>query len=210
MKKYLLFAIALIASVTLMGQSDEERGHSPGSGLFLSMSIGPSYMSINDDITGGTYDNITFKGYGMGLDFQLGAVFRENLIFHGDLVAVPSSSLKMTVDGEEAGTLEDENEIGMMMYGGGLTYYIMPQNIFLSGAIGAGQYTITTAGEEGGSTQTGIGLFLKVGKEWFVSKNWDLGFNFSFKYVYVNNEVETMAEKLSGISAGIGFNATFN
>ncbi len=209
MKKNILFITAIIVSINLMGQSGEERGHSPHSGLFISMSGGLSYMSINDDITGGSNDNITFKGYGIVFDFQLGAVLNENFIVHGDLIGVPSASLKMKVDGEEAGTLEDENEIGMMMYGGGITYYIMPQNIFLTAAVGLGQFTMVF-GEESGSTDTGFGLFCKVGKEWYVSKNWDLGFNFSFNYINVNNEVGTMTEKLSGLSVGLGFNATFN
>lgn len=209
MKRIIIFIVALTISFSLAGQSDQERGHSPKSGLFLSMSIGPSYMSINDDITGTIYDNMKFKGIGVVFDAQLGAVLKEGFILHGDLISISSGSVDVTIDGVEVGTMEGENSIGMMMFGGGATYYFMPQNIFISGTLGLGGFSITT-GDDTVTTQKGFGLFCKIGKEWYVSRNWDLGFNFSFNYTNVNNNVETISEKLSGFSAGIGFNATFN
>lgn len=209
MKRIIIFIVALTISFSLAGQSDQERGHSPKSGLFLSMSIGPSYMSINDDITGTIYDNMKFKGIGVVFDAQLGAVLKEGFILHGDLISISSGSVDVTIDGVEVGTMEGENSIGMMMFGGGATYYFMPQNIFISGTLGLGGFSITT-GDDTVTTKKGFGLFCKIGKEWYVSRNWDLGFNFSFNYTNVNNNVETISEKLSGFSAGIGFNATFN
>ena len=56
----------------------------------------------------------------------------------------------------------------------------------------------------------GIGMFIKAGKGWYISSNWELGFNININYTNVTNEVETMTEKLSGFSIGLGFNATFN
>jgi hypothetical protein len=209
MKKVLLALTVLCVSICLMGQSDQERGHSPGSGLFLSMSVGPSYMSINDDITGASVDNMTFKGIGIAFDAQFGAVLKENLIAHGDIIFISSVSVDLTIDGEAAATIEGENSISMTMFGAGITHYIMPQNIFLSGTIGVGGFSISTA-DETANTQKGFGLFFKAGKEWYVTKNWDLGFNISVNYTNVNNEVDPIVEKLTGFSVGVGFNATFN
>ena len=53
-------------------------------------------------------------------------------------------------------------------------------------------------------------MYMKVGKEWWISKNWDLGFSFAVSYINVNNEAGNMTEKLSGVTVGLSFNATFN
>lgn len=209
MKKIIILIFALILSIGLFAQSDQERGHSPNSGIFLSMSLGPSYLSINDDITGSDINNMTFKGVGIVFDIQVGAPIKENFILHGDLITSSSGSVDMTFDGEDVGTLEGENSIGMMMFGGGFTYYVMPSNIFFSGVLGVGGFTMTVE-DNTANTQKGFGLFVKAGKEWYISSNWDLGFNINLNYTNVNNEAESITEKLSGFSVGLGFNATFN
>lgn len=209
MKKILFLFIVLLLSTCLMAQSDQERGHSPNSGIFLSMSLGPSYLSINDDITGSDFDNMTFKGVGIVFDFQIGAPIKENFVLHGDIVSSSSGKVDITIDGEAAGTLDGENSIGMMMFGGGFTYYAMPSNVFFTAVLGVGGFTMTIE-DETGNTQKGLGLFCKAGKEWYLSSNWDLGFNINLNYTNVTNEADSMTEKLSGFSIGLGLNATFN
>lgn len=209
MKKLIILLLALTLSAGLIAQSDQERGHKPNSGVFLSMSLGPSYLSINNDITGSDIDNMTFKGVGIVFDFQVGAPIKENFILHGDIVTSSSGSVDMTFDGETVATLEGENSIGMMMFGGGFTYYLMPSNIFFTGVLGVGGFSLTVE-DETANTQKGLGLFVKAGKEWYISSKWDLGFNFNFNYTNVKNEAESLTEKLSGFSVGVGLNATFN
>ncbi len=209
MKKLLFLFLVLLLSAGLMGQSDQERGHSPHSGVFLSMSLGPSYLSINDDITGSSIENITFKGVGIVFDLQVGAPIKENFILHGDIISSSSGSVKMEFDGEEVGTLDGENSIGMMMFGGGFTAYAMPANIFFSGVVGVGGFNMTVE-DETSNTEKGFGLFFKAGKEWYISSNWDLGFNINLNYTNVTNGADSMTEKLSGLSIGLGLNATFN
>lgn len=209
MKKLIILLLILAFCAGLKAQSDQERGHSPNSGVYLSMSLGPSYLSINDDITGSDIENITFKGVGIVFDLQVGAPIKENFILHGDIISSSSGSVDMTFDGEEVGTLEGDNSIGMMLFGGGFTVYSMPANIFFSGVAGVGGFSMTVE-DETSNTQKGFGVFFKAGKEWYISSNWDLGFNINFNYTNVTNDVESVSEKLSGFSIGLGFNATFN
>lgn len=190
-------------------QDEEVRGHYKSDGLYLSMALGGGYLSINNDITNGPYNNMKMKGPGMAFDFKLGGAVKDNLILHADIMTVNSSSADVTADGEELGTISGDNSVGVMMFGAGTTYYFMPQNVFISGTLGIGGFTITS-GENTSSTQKGFGLFVKLGKEWWISKNWDLGLSAGFNYTNVNNKADDMTEKLSGTSFGLCVNATFN
>ncbi len=209
MKKLLFFTVIVVFNISIMAQSDQERGHPAHSGLFISMSGGLTYISINDDITNGPYSNMQFKGIGGGFDIKLGAVVKDNFILHGDIITVSSGSINITADGNEIGTISGDNSIGMIMFGGGATYYFMPQNVFISGTMGVGGFSVTTDGESL-NTQKGFGLYMKLGKEWWISKGWDIGGSIGFNYTNVNNEAGGITEKLSGISIGILFTATFN
>ena len=209
MKKALFIIVAAVLSSSTMAQSDQERGHPTNGGLYFSISGGGAYLSINDDITNGPYNTMEMKGFGGGFDFKLGAAVKENFILHGDLIGTSSGSINVTVDGDEIGTISGDNSVGTTIFGGGATYYFMPQNIFISGTLGVGGFSITTDGETG-NTQKGFGMYMKVGKEWWISKNWDLGFSFAVSYINVNNEAGNMTEKLSGVTVGLSFNATFN
>lgn len=209
MQKLLFFIVTAVFSLSIMAQSDQVRGHPTHSGLYISMSAGLAYLSINDDITNGPNETMTLKGIGGAFDFKLGAVIKENFILHGDLIITTSGSIDVTLDGEPAGTISGENSVAINMFGAGATYYFMPQSFFISGTVGPAWYSITSD-EATSNTQKGFGLDMKVGKEWFVSKNWDLGGSIGFNYTKINNEVDTMTEKLSGISVRLSFNATFN
>ncbi|MEA1896792.1 MAG: autotransporter domain-containing protein [Bacteroidota bacterium] len=213
MKKLSLILIAILilgfnikAQQTI--QDDEKRGHHKGDGLFFSASLGASYLSINDDITGSTSDNMKMTGTGIAIDIKLGAVIKENFILHGDIISTTSFSLKILVDGEPLGTISGDNSVSIIMFGGGGTYYFYP-GVYFSGTLGMGGFSIT-AGENTTNTQKGLGINLKLGKEWWVSKNWDLGGSIGFNYTNVNNKVGDITEKLSGVSIGLMFTATFN
>jgi len=208
----LLLIVILILGFNIKAQQtvqvDEKRGHQKGDGLFISASLGASYLSINDDITGSTYDNMKMKGACIALDIKLGAVVKENFILHADIITSNSMSLEILADGEPLGTITGDNSVSMVMFGGGGTYYFLP-GAYFSGTIGVGGFSIK-ANESTSNTQKGLGLNLKLGKEWWVSKNWDLGGSIGFNYTNVNNEVDTVSEKLSGVSIGLLFTATFN
>ena len=58
MKKALFIIVTAVLSSSTMAQSDQERGHPTNGGLYLSMSGGVAYLSINDDITNGPYSTM--------------------------------------------------------------------------------------------------------------------------------------------------------
>jgi hypothetical protein len=210
MKNLLVFVMAIMfACLNIMAQSDHEPGYQTHDRFFLSMSLGPAWMSINDDITDGPYNNMKMKGIGGIVDFKAGYALNESLILHGDVISISSGSIDITVDGTDMGTIEGDNSVGMIMVGGGLTNYFIPENFFISGTVGMGSFNITS-GDNTSSTERGLGLLLKAGKEWWISSRWALGMSASFNYTHVNNNADGMQENLSGMALGISFNATFN
>jgi len=60
------------------------------------------------------------------------------------------------------------------MLGVGVTYYLMPANVFLSGAVGFGGLQITQ-NDVDHDTEAGFATRVGIGKEWFVSDSWGLG-----------------------------------
>jgi len=101
--------------------------------------------------------------------------------------------------------------VGEAMFGGGLTYYIMPQNIFLSGSLGIGNFTMMDQkNDQTTSTQRGFSMQLKAGKEWWVSKKWGLGLSVTYGTTSLTNNSGGISEKLNSNRFGILFNATLN
>jgi hypothetical protein len=210
MKKLTLLTIVLmLVCSTMMAQSDHEPGYQTHDRFFLSMSLGPAWMSINDDITNGPYNNMKMTGVGGIIDFKVGYALNESFILHGDVISVSSGKVDIVADGTTLGTIEGDNSVGMIMFGGGVTNYFMPNNFFVSGTAGIGSFNITT-GESTSSTERGLGLLLKAGKEWWISSRWGMGVSATFNYTHVNNEADGMQEALSGIAFGVSLNATFN
>ena len=205
----IIFLAILLSGVNLAAQADHEPGYQAHDGFFLSMSIGPGMVNINDDITGGTYSNLKMSGIGAVIDIKLGAAVSENLILHGDIISISSGKLNVEADGSDIGTIEGDNSLGNIMLGGGITYYFMPSNVFVSGSGGIARFTITT-NDQTSSTQAGLGLHVKAGKEWWISSRWGLGVSAIVNYAHVNNEADNMTEVLNGTFFGLSFNATFN
>ena len=210
MKKVFLLAIAILFACTnVMAQSDHEPGYQTHDGFFLSMSLGPGWVSINDDITDGPYNNMKMKGVGGIIDIKIGYAIKENFILHGDIISISTGQVDVVLDGVDIGTIEGDNSVGDIVFGAGFTNYFMPSNMFISGTAGIGSFTITT-NDDTGSTERGFGFHLKAGKEWWVASRWGLGVSACFNYTHVNNDVGDFQESLTGTSVGISFNATFN
>jgi hypothetical protein len=70
--------------------------------------------------------------------------------------------------------------------GGGLAYYLDPANVYFAGSLLATSLQIsdTTNGQNRtvGETDSGFGVELLVGKEWWVSDNWGIGAAAQFIY----------------------------
>ena len=131
-------------------------------GFFLRMDLGVGWSS---SFVSGT----DVSGPGAGIGIGIGGNVADNLALFGQLVG--TSAAKPKVGGRDAG-------IDSLSFGGlgiGLTYYLMPQNVFFSGVLGLGTLTERLSGFPDHNSNPGLIARLGFGKEWFVSRTWGLG-----------------------------------
>lgn len=192
MKKMLLFMVffCLFASSALA----ESQTHD---GFFLRLSPGFGQM---DAKTG----DLTFEGSCGLFSLMLGGAISENTILHVDLASASMENPDVS-GGGFSGTMN--GDMSTSLFGIGLTQYYMPANAYLSFTLGSAKTTI----EDGGTweSDTGFGVKLMIGKEWWVSDNWGLGL--AGQVLYANcgggnindSEIKTLAY-------GLLFSATYN
>ena len=96
----------------------------------------------------------------------------------------------------------------MWALGGGLTYYMMPANIYFTGSLGMGKLSYEDDEGNDSDTDMGLALDLAIGKEWWVGNSWGLGVAGSMNYHSFGDDV--VDENWEGISFGLRFSATMN
>jgi hypothetical protein len=213
----LALAVLLGLSSALPAAAQAANGDRRHDGFFLSLSPGVAFGSTEADLGGnaGTWDNITFRGPGGLLDLKIGGAVRENIILSADLIArnVPGPRLE-TVGGTE--TLDDDIVLSDATLGMGLTYYVMPANIFLSGTLGFGTFRLQNVDdedEEPVDTKAGLSFHAKVGKEWWVSRNWGLGVALGYGFLGAKRDDNADADfngEYASHKLYVLFNTTFN
>lgn len=212
MKNILILIFIAGGLVTVYGQEIEKKriGFHQHDGFYLSMSVGPLFGTISDDL--GAY-TIDMSGTGAQFDFKIGGAIKENLILHATLISNTLPGPTMKVTNNSSLKASDNLTVGEAMFGVGLTYYMMPSNIFLSGTGGLGNFSIIDSDDSKNnvSTQHGFSMQLKIGKEWWISKNWGFGVGLTYgKTNLTNRPSEGIVEKMDSNRFGILFNTTFN
>jgi len=132
-----------------------------------------------------------------------------NLALHVTLLGWFTSSpeLKACEGGRCETATADEFDFSMSGFGGGVTYYFMPANVYISGSTCVARLTLTYENVSG-STDYGPAPDVTVGKEWWVSDSWGLGLTSAFGYRSVSEK--GLSENWSGPSFGVRFSATYN
>ncbi|MBZ0241759.1 MAG: hypothetical protein K8F24_00970 [Bacteroidales bacterium] len=212
MKKFfllsLLMAFFLVSNAQMIdrGQVLDYRLHK---GFYLSMSVGPNFPNISDEVV--NFMNLEYTGTGAQFDLKIGGAVQENLLLHATLVSNSVVGPKITSSGMSQNSSNDLS-IGEAMIGAGMTYYFMPANIFVSGSAGLGNFTlIDNKNDINISTDRGFSFQLKAGKEWWVSRRWGLGLAVSYMKTMVTNKPGGgTEEKLNSNNFAIVFNATLN
>ncbi len=182
-------------------------------GFLLSMGLCPIFGTVNDagnDPSIGRY-SIDFDGTGTLFDIRIGGAIAENLFLHGTIVSTSLIGPSITGMGLNNFNIGNALSITEGMWGGGITYYLMPSNIFFSGSIGSGIYSfIDDQIKLNLSTARGFSFQVKAGKEWFVSKKWGLGAALGYLSTNVDNSSGNSTEKVTSGRFSIMFNATLN
>ena len=136
-----------------------EKGSHEHNGSFLRLALGG----------GGIRSSASHKSTsapGSVIDLAFGGIVAGNLAIHGSIFG--------RVQSASSGSDTRFSATGI---GAGATYYFMPVNIYLSGAVGSGTMT------GGGVSRTGVATNWLLGKEWWVSKEWGIGVAGQFMYM---------------------------
>jgi hypothetical protein len=208
MRKSILAAVAAATLAVLVIPQASHAGGGPKDhqGFFLRLTAGGMYATSSFEGQVGdppfipliTAD-IDASGWGGDFTLALGGCVSENFALHGSLFSWTLSDPDVEIEGLGEGELD--GSLSMNAYGGGVTYYLMPSNVYLSGNIGLGFLTIDTdSGDE--TSDPGFAMDLSVGKEWWVGNSWGLGLAGAFGFHSI--------EEASGYNVGVRFSATFN
>ncbi|HXK49422.1 MAG TPA: hypothetical protein PKW56_03065 [Clostridiales bacterium] len=138
---------------------------------------------------------------------HFGGTVSENLILFGKVGSCSMTDPDVTVAGtfsfEAKDTTYDVTGIGL-----GVNYY-MPENFYIAASIDFPAATIDNGGSEG-SSDTGVGGELTLGKEWWVSDNWSLGVAATGLFSVMKDQDDFDDNQIGNLFFGILFSATYN
>lgn len=154
------------------------------------------------------YGDLKLSGMCGVMNLQFGGAPVDNLILFGDLTSVAVVDPKVEW-GRSSGTAQNTT-LGIVGFGGGMTYYIMPENFYLSASVSFPIVSLKVNNTQSDS-DTGKGIKLSLGKEWWVSDNWGLGVALvGSVFETTVNEVDLGKKDMTGWYWGICFSATYN
>jgi hypothetical protein len=192
----LTFALASLAlSSAHAGPRDHEEG------FFLRLSAGAGGGGTKLDASDALVD---LSGGTGNVNLAIGGVITSNLALHATIFGWTMENPDATLEGI-TGTFP--GDISLYALGIGLTYYVMPHNIYLSGSLGGGTIEVESFGLRG-ETESGLALDMTLGKEWWVSDRWGLGVAGGIGYHSISQE--DADENWSGVDVAIRFTSTFN
>lgn len=206
--KKLLFkttaAVVFYSSIVLA-----QTGVNEHDGFFLRMLYGVGYAElVEEDVLG---SDMKFSGLAQDIRFQIGGTVAENLMLYGEFGGVMQFDPNFEYMGQ-SGTANDVT-VSVFDFGGGITYYWMPSNIYLSLSLLSSQATFEFEGTTGES-QYGFGFNAMVGKEWWVGEQWALGVAIYGYYSTMKDEGTingvNYSSNINNFSIGAMFSVTYN
>lgn len=208
--KYFLFALAFLFNLSFnlslaQNQAQPSTNINNHDGFFLRMLLGFGQTDLKEEMDYG--GDLNMSGVGTEFRVQIGGCVAENLIFYGDLGGVVVITPKIEWAGSS--TSIDNSSLSISEFGGGLTYYFMPQNIYVSFSALLPIATIEFNNIKGESNM-GFGFFLSAGKEWWIAEQWGLGAALYGSYGSMKDKGDFADNAISTYSFGVAFSATLN
>ncbi len=184
MKAVLLAFICLILTPTLFSQvSAPNVGVHQHDGFYLRLAGGVGYAQLVENEVMGS--DLKFSGVAGASRIQIGGTVSDNLIIYGEFGGVIQTEPTMEWVGESGST--SDVKVSVYDVGGGITYYLMPSNVYFALSLLISQAELEFNNTKGES-EYGIGFNTMIGKEWWVGEDWGIGATI---YVYYS----TMKDK---------------
>ncbi len=182
-------------------------------GFFLRMLLGAGYAELVEKNVMGS--DLKFSGPTVPFHFQIGGQLSKNFIFYGEIGFASQTNPEMEWMGQSGSSSDITVFVGDL--GLGITYYLMPVNIYfsLSTLYSQAQLEYNNTKSESKISYDNInGINLMVGKEWWVGAQWALGV--ALYGYYSDMHVQTSIEGINydyftrNFSIGAMISATFN
>jgi hypothetical protein len=174
-------------------------------GFFLRMHFGGGFTSITGRNASG--QRTTISGGSASLGVAAGFSMTEDVILFGNLFVSASDAPAVSTAGA-SGLSKGSAALG----GGGvgITYYVMPANFYVSGALAAMVFTLDDAlGNEVYSSNAGLGVHGMIGKEWLLAPEWGMGFAVEAMFASMRDKKDPTVY-WDGSAVSLLFSSTFN
>lgn len=184
-------------------------------GFFLRLSIGIGGGKVaGDGHILPDIGDVTLSSGGFGTSIGIGGALTDNFILNADLFQARLFDPDVEIDDRDAGDADDlDFELGVgedVELGGlgvGVTYYIMPVNIYLAGSVGIGQIVFEDGRGDREGSDVGLAINAMVGKEWWVGVDWGIGV--AGQFIMVRAEDDILGD-VNGYALNVMFSATYN
>jgi len=193
--------VALLLCSTA-AQAGNPREHD---GFFLRMSVGGGHADTEIDDESG---ELEFSGIAGDYNFAVGGVISDNLAIHGTFFGRGLQDPDFELDAGLEAEGELDGSLNMAAIGGGITYYLMPVNIYFSGSVGGAKLYFDSDDLGESDSDIGIAGDLTIGKEWWVGNSWGLGIAGGMSLHSI--PADDVDENFTGKSFVIRFSSTFN
>lgn len=108
---------------------------------------------------------------------------------------------------------DDDQTTVVGFFGGGLTYYLMPANVYVTGSVGLGGIgEVSDDGHDHHESKVGLGTSFALGKEWWLGRSgqWGLGVALTGAYYQGPLEIDHVKSTYRGFTSGVALSATLN
>jgi hypothetical protein len=151
----------------------------------------------------------TVSGFGESFSLDIGGALADNVILHGRLSTFGLINPKVKRQGESLDANDDDGGASVLL-GPAITYYFMPINLYLTGAIGLGAVGATVKEEDKKAHSTAALAFdVDIGKEWWAGDQWGLGAAARLSFATGSHTSDGIDRKYSMLAFAIVFSATY-
>jgi len=184
-----ILIISICLPLRIAAQGNNEVSSHEGFFLRFQAGVGGGSIVIDNDMT--------FKSNAGLFHFQIGREISKNLALFVDMGGFSLSDPKLEWQGTST-TLTDTS-LNSNSWGIGLSYYIMPVNIYFAGSLMLARTKIKNQDQDLGESKLGPGIFLSIGKEWWIGKRWGLGITGFYEGAWLKDKEDAQ-----------GYNASIN
>jgi hypothetical protein len=197
-------AVALLAAGAAPARADREARHL---GVQLRALAGPGYAYAWQDL--GPDGTSTVEGFAVTGNIALGAMVGEALALNMDLVLARSPDASYGV--------LDSTTFTAVHLGFGVTYWLMPANVYLAASLGPARTSVQNAPVRFGveiptsdASDVGVGAHFGFGKLWWLDRRWGLGASFSLALSTAENELGDARTNRTLVAPTLALSTTFH